>query len=247
MGTVEPVILVLGGTTEAREIATALAATPGVRVVTSLAGRVRAPAPLPGEVRIGGFGGVDGLVAWLRAEGATAVVDATHPFAAQMTAHAVAAAAAADVPLLRIDRPGFTPEPGWTVVASLDEAAAALPPGRVFLTTGRTGLAAFADCPQWFLVRAVDPPEGPAPARMQLLLDRGPFTVDGERALLREHAIDVLVTKDSGGAATEAKLAAAQAEGVAVVVVARPSPPAGMQTVPGVADALRWLRRSRPS
>ncbi|MGI5127224.1 cobalt-precorrin-6A reductase [Pseudonocardia sp. CA-107938] len=237
-----PVVLILGGTTEARELAGELVGE--FRVITSLAGRVRAPAPLPGEVRIGGFGGVEGLVAWLRDEQIDAIVDATHPFAAQMTAHAVAAAERAGVPYLRLDRPGFPPDPAWTVVASLEEAAAALTGDRVFLTTGRQNLRVFAECPQWFLVRAVDPPSGPAPARMQVLLDRGPFTVDGERALLREHRIDVLVTKDSGGSATEAKLEAARAEGVAVVLVARPPGPSG---VPTVAEAARWVRATTPS
>ncbi len=233
-------VLILGGTTEARELAGELVGE--FRVITSLAGRVRAPAPLPGEVRIGGFGGVDGLVEWLRAERIDAVVDATHPFAAQMTAHAVAAAAQAGVPLLRLDRPGFPPDPAWTVVPSLAAAADALTGERVFLTTGRQNLSVFAGCPQWFLVRAVDPPSGAAPERMQVLLDRGPFTVDGERALLRKHRIDVLVTKDSGGTATAAKLEAAQAEGVTVVLVARPPGPSGVPTVAEVGEAARWVR-----
>lgn len=233
-------ILILGGTTEARELAGDLVAD--LSVITSLAGRVRAPAPLPGEVRIGGFGGVDGLVAWLRAKRIDAVVDATHPFAAQMTAHAVVAAERAGVPYLRLDRPGFSPDPVWTVVPSLPAAAAALTGERVFLTTGRQHLDAFARCPQWFLVRAVDPPTGPAPARMQVLLDRGPFSVEGERALLREHRIDVLVTKDSGGSATVAKLEAARAEGVQVVLVARPPGPSGVATA---AEAAAWVRALR--
>jgi precorrin-6A/cobalt-precorrin-6A reductase len=233
-------ILILGGTTEARELAGDLVGE--FRVITSLAGRVQAPAPLPGEVRIGGFGGVDGLVGWLRASRVTAVVDATHPFAVQMTAHSVAAAAIAGVPLLRLDRPGFPPDPTWTVVPSLAAAAAALTGDRVFLTTGRQHLSAFAGCSQWFLVRAVDPPSGPAPARMQVLLDRGPFTVDGERALLRAHRIDVLVTKDSGGTATSAKLEAARAEGVGVVLVARPPGPSGAQCVATAAEAAAWVR-----
>jgi len=235
-------VLILGGTTEARELAADLVGE--FRVITSLAGRVRAPAPLPGEVRIGGFGGVDGLVAYLRAERIDAIVDATHPFAAQMTSHAVAAAGLAGVPLLRLDRPGFPPDPAWTVVPSLAAAADALVGERVFLTTGRQHLAVFAGCPQWFLVRAVDPPSGPAPARMQVLLDRGPFTVDGERALLRAHRIDVLVTKDSGGSATVAKLEAARAEGVAVVLVARPPGPSGVQRAATAAEAARWVRRT---
>ncbi|WP_281689731.1 cobalt-precorrin-6A reductase [Pseudonocardia thermophila] len=238
-------VLILGGTTEARELAGDLVGEH--RVITSLAGRVRAPKPLPGEVRIGGFGGVDGLVEWLRTERVAAVVDATHPFAAQMTEHAVAATAQAGVPYLRLDRPGVPPDPAWTVVPTLAAAPAALTGDRVFLTTGRQHLAVFADCPQWFLVRAVDPPTGPAPARMQVLLDRGPFTVEGERKLLREHRIDVLVTKDSGGGATAAKLEAARTEEVAVVLVARPPAPAGVATVADVASAAEWVRTTLAS
>lgn len=234
-------VLVLGGTAEARQLATALHREPGVHVVSSLAGRVRDPVRPPGEVRIGGFGGPEALAAWLAGRGIDAVVDATHPFAARMSAHAVAAAAAAGVPLLVLRRPGWTPEPGRTVVDSLDAAAEVLPGlgRRVFLTTGRGGLAAFAASDLWFLVRSVDPPEPPAPRRMRTVLGRGPFTLDGERALLRAHAIDVLVTKDSGG--PPAKLTAARLEGVPVVVVARPPVPPGVPVVDTVGGALEWL------
>jgi precorrin-6A/cobalt-precorrin-6A reductase len=236
-------VLILGGTAEARALAAALVDA-GVRVVSSLAGRVRDPALPVGEVRIGGFGGVEGLAAWLREHGVAAVVDATHPFASTMTAHAVSATAAAGVPLVVLRRPGWPPDPDWTWADSLPAAAAALPTlgKRVFLTTGRTSLAAFADLDLEFLVRCVDPPSGPMPRRVHVLLSRGPFTVDGERLLMREHGVDVLVTKDSGGPLTSAKLAAAREEGVTVLVVRRPPLPAGVEAVDTVAAALARLR-----
>ena len=235
-------VLILGGTAEARALAAALVDA-GVRVVSSLAGRVRDPALPVGEVRIGGFGGVEGLAAWLREHGVAAVVDATHPFASTMTAHAVSATAAAGVPLVVLRRPGWPPDPDWTWADSLPAAAAALPTlgKRVFLTTGRTSLSAFADLDLEFLVRCVDPPAGPMPRRVRVLLSRGPFTVDGERALLREHAIDVLVTKDSGGSLTSAKLAAARVEGIQVLVVRRPPLPVGIEAVDTVDAALARL------
>ncbi|WP_409060983.1 cobalt-precorrin-6A reductase [Streptomyces sp. SYP-A7185] len=245
-------VLVLGGTTEARRLAAALAARPGVRVTTSLAGRVTRPAALEGDVRIGGFGGVDGLAAWLREQEADAVVDATHPFAATISEHAVRAAAATGVPAVLLRRPGWRPEPGdrWHDAASLADAAALLPAlgRRVFLTTGRLGLAAFADARAvpglaelHFLVRSVEEPEPPLPRHTEVLLDRGPYTVEGETALLREHRVDVLVTKDSGGAATAAKLTAARALAVPVVVVRRPPPPEGATVLPDEASVLSHL------
>ncbi|MEU7818315.1 cobalt-precorrin-6A reductase [Pseudonocardia sp. NPDC049154] len=228
-------ILVLGGTTDARALAGLLQGR--AEVVSSLAGRVRNPLLPPGEVRVGGFGGVRGLVEYLRDRGIDVVVDATHPFAAGMTANAAAASAATGVPLVVLRRPGWTEGPGddWRRVPSLRAAADLLPAvgSRVFLTTGRQDLATFAHLDLWFLVRSVDPPDPPVPRRMRSILDRGPFGVDRERELLREHAIDVLVTKDSGGSATAAKLTAAREAGVPVVVVDRPPLPAG---VPVVAD-----------
>lgn len=233
-------ILILGGTGEARRLAAEL---PG-RVISSLAGRVTDPRLPEGEVRVGGFGGVDGLVEWLRANGITAVVDATHPFAARITANAVEATARVGIPLLVLRRPGWTPEPGddWRWVDSLEEAAADLPGDRVFLTTGRQDIGVFAGCGQYFLARSVEPPEPPLPRRVHVLLDRGPFTVDGEVELMRAHGIDVLVTKDSGGAQTAAKLVAARLLGVPVVVVRRPPAPAA-ETVDSVAAAAEWVRR----
>jgi precorrin-6A/cobalt-precorrin-6A reductase len=233
-------ILILGGTGEARRLAALL---PG-RVVSSLAGRVTDPRLPSGEVRVGGFGGIDGLVEWLRANDITAVVDATHPFADTMTAHAVAATARVGVPLLVLRRPGWTPEPGddWRWVDSVDEVAANLPGERVFLTTGRQDIGVFARCSQFFLARSVDPPEPPLPQRIHVVLDRGPFTVDGEVELMRTHAVDVLVTKDSGSEQTAAKLVAARRLGIPVVIVRRPPAP-DVPTVSTVDGAVEWVRR----
>ncbi|WP_326629096.1 MULTISPECIES: cobalt-precorrin-6A reductase [unclassified Streptomyces] len=241
-------VLVLGGTTEARRLAESLteAFPAGARVTSSLAGRVASPKLPPGEVRVGGFGGADGLAEWLRTHRVDALIDATHPFAGTISFHAAAAAAAAHVPLLALRRPGWVPVDGdrWHPVGSLDEAAAALPRlgRRVFLTTGRMGLAAFAGLDSlWFLMRSVDAPDGPHPARMEVLLDRGPFTLDGERELIRRHLLDVLVTKDSGGDATAPKLAAAREAGIPVVVVRRPPVPEGVTVVGTPELAADWL------
>jgi precorrin-6A/cobalt-precorrin-6A reductase len=237
-------ILILGGTGEARELAAALVAA-GTDVISSLAGRVRQPRLPDGPVRVGGFGGADGLAAFLRAEGITRVIDATHPFAGTITANAARAAAAAGVPLLVLNRPGWAADASWDLVADIYDAAAAVArwPGQdVFLTSGRRDLGAFAaDCGHRFLIRTVDPPDGPVPPRMTLLLDRGPYTVGSESALMREHGIGLLVTKNSGGPMTAAKLAAARALGVQVVMVARPPLPPGSVVVATVPEALSWL------
>ncbi|WP_328888230.1 cobalt-precorrin-6A reductase [Streptomyces sp. NBC_00316] len=241
-------VLVLGGTTEARRLAGILAGTlpAGARVTSSLAGRVASPKLPPGEVRVGGFGGADGLAEWLRTHRVDALIDATHPFAGTISFHAASAAAAAHVPLLALRRPGWVPVDGdrWHPVGSLDEAATALPAlgRRVFLTTGRMGLAAFAGLGfLWFLMRSVDAPDGPHPARMEVLLDRGPFTLDGERELIRRHRVDVLVTKDSGGDATAPKLTAAREAGIPVVVVRRPPVPEGVPVAAAPEEAMAWL------
>lgn len=236
-------VLILGGTTEGRALAAAVAGRPGLTPVSSLAGRTTDPLIPAGELRIGGFGGVDGLIAYLRAEHIGAIVDATHPFAAGMSTHAAAAAAATGTPLLMLQRPGWTAAPGdrWHRVPSMAAAAAALSGfgPRVFLTTGRQEIGAFAALDdRWFLARSVEPPMPPMPRHLTVLLDRGPFSVAGERALLTGHRVDVLVTKDSGGAA--AKLAAARDLGVPVVMVDRPPMP-DVATVTTVAAALDWL------
>ncbi|HEX6352701.1 cobalt-precorrin-6A reductase [Actinophytocola sp.] len=237
-------MVVLGGTGEARELAARLVGVPGLRVISTLAGRVREPRLPAGEVRVGGFGGPERMAEWLRAEHVDAVVDATHPFAERISTSAATATRLAGVPLLLLRRPGWTAVDGddWRWVASLAEAAALLPDlgTRVFLTTGRQGLAAFAASDRWFLVRCVDPPEPPLPVHMRLLLDRGPYSLDGELALMREHRIDVLVTKDSGGTLTAAKLTAARELRIPVVVVRRPDPP-DVAIVATVGEALSWL------
>ncbi|MCK9249773.1 MAG: cobalt-precorrin-6A reductase [Solirubrobacteraceae bacterium] len=239
-------ILILGGTAEARSLAAALHGD-GVAVTSSLAGRVARPRLPVGDVRIGGFGGPEAMATWIGEHRVRAVVDATHPFAERISASAARACAIAGVPRVRLERPGWTPGRGdrWTWVADLDAAARALDDlaaRRAFLTTGRQGLAAFAaDAGRWFLVRCVDPPEVPLPRHHELLLDRGPYTVAGEGSLLDEHRIDAVVTKDSGGPLTVAKLTAARDRGLPVIVVRRPPRPDG-DTVHDVAAAAAWVR-----
>ncbi|MFC4492904.1 cobalt-precorrin-6A reductase [Streptomyces ovatisporus] len=249
-------VLILGGTTEARRLAGLLledraerapAGPAPLHVTTSLAGRVARPAQVPGAVRVGGFGGAQGMARWLREHKVDVLIDATHPFAGTISSHAAQAASLVHVPLLVLRRPGWEPAEGddWHSVASLAEAAGALPAlgKRVFLTTGRTGLPAFAHLDDlWFLLRSVDPPEPPRPRNLVTLLDRGPFGIEGERELLSRHRIDVLVSKDSGGAATAPKLAAAREAGLPVVLVRRPPVVAGTQTVEEPEQAAAWVR-----
>jgi precorrin-6A/cobalt-precorrin-6A reductase len=197
----------------------------------------------PGRTRTGGFGGPDGLAAWLAGEQIGAVVDATHPFATAMTRAAVTATARLGVPLLVLRRPGWTAGPGddWRRVASLAAAAASLPGERVLLTVGRGGVRAFAaDQRRWYLIRSVEVPDPPLPPRVRVVTDRGPFGVADELALMRGHAIDVLVTRDSGGALTSAKLTAARQLGLPVVMVDRPAGP-DAPAVATVGEALAWL------
>jgi precorrin-6A/cobalt-precorrin-6A reductase len=196
-------------------------------------------------VRVGGFGGPAGLAAFLRAERITAVIDATHPFAGAITANAAQAAAQAEVPLLVLRRPEWESDPSWDLVADIGAAAAAVrvwPGESVFLTTGRRDLDVFAaDHRHRFLVRAVDPPDGAVPPRMTLILDRGPYTVAGESALMREHGVGLLVTKNSGGPMTAAKIEAARDLGVQVLMVRRPPLPAGSVVVSTVVEAVQWI------
>lgn len=239
-------VLILGGTGEARELAAALVAD-GVDVLSSLAGRVRNPRLPDGPVRVGGFGGADGLAAFLWDEGITHLIDATHPFSAQISAHAAAAATDVDVARLVLRRAAWDSDPSWQITADIGQAAEAVrawPGDGVFLTTGRRDLAAFAgDRRHRFVVRAVDPPERVMPGNMTLLLDRGPYTLEGESALLRAHRIGLLVTKNSGGSMTAAKLQAARELGVQVIMVRRPPLPPGSTVVAAVPEALGWVSR----
>jgi precorrin-6A/cobalt-precorrin-6A reductase len=235
-------VLLLGGTAEARALAKTL--HPQVDVISSLAGRVPEPVLPIGPVRIGGFGGVDGLRRWLHEERIDALVDATHPFAATMTAHAAEVCGELRLPHLVVARPAW--DPGAAIVVKSDTEAAETVAqkrySRVFLTTGRSGVNAFADSDAWFLIRAVTEPDTAAlPRHHELLLSRGPYHYDDEFAIMREHRIDALITKNSGGDMTRAKLDAAAALGIPVVMVARPQLPAGVTAVSTVQEAADWV------
>jgi len=241
-----PRILILGGTADAMAVAKALAEAGGCRVLTSLAGRVKSPQMPPGEVRIGGFGGAEGLRAFLAESRIAAVIDATHPFAAQISANARTACDAAGIPRLQIRRPEWPRHPAdrWVEVDTTEDAARRLPAlgRRAFLTVGVTELGPFRTLPQtWCLVRVVDPPAQPLlDGPHATLAARGPFAEAAERALMTEYAIDVLVTKHAGGNATYGKLAAARDLGIPVLMIRRP--PAEPGDTAEARDALAWLR-----
>jgi len=265
-------VLVLGGTTGARELAATLDADPAIRPITSLAGRLADPGTVAGEVRTGGFGGAAELARWIAAHGIAVVVDATHPFAAAISRNAAEACAQAGVPLVALRRPGWTagPDDDWHDAADLADAAgrvadlahaadraaevaraadgvadparaagrvADLTAGgttggsgrpRVLLAIGRQEAGAFAGVADaWFLIRAIEAPDGPLPPHHELVLARGPYALEDERRLLADHRIDLVVTKDSGGDATRAKLDAARERGIPVLVVRRPPAPEG--------------------
>ncbi len=217
----------------------------GLSGVYSYAGRTEAPMGQPIHMRVGGFGGLAGLCAYLQAEGITHVIDATHPFAAQMSSNAVAACAATGTPLIALERAPWMPGEGdrWTHVADIQAAVAALagPPQRVFLAIGRQHIDAFAAQPQHrYLLRLVDEPTGPLPFPAEVVLARGPFDVAGDTALMRDHGTDVIVAKNAGGKGAVAKIAAARALGLPVVMIDRPVIPP-RPVVQGVAAVMAWL------
>jgi precorrin-6A/cobalt-precorrin-6A reductase len=245
-------LLILGGTSEATALGRALVNSPQIEAVLSLAGRTRHPAPQPLPSRHGGFGGAEGLAHYLATERIDALIDATHPFAAQISRNAAAAAYATGTRLLALQRPAWRPIAGdcWISVATMTDAAQALgaTPRRVLLTIGRRDLAPFAAA-SWhdYLVRSVDgPPPEKLPLNAAIITARGPFVEPDECRLLVEHRVEILVTKNSGGCATVAKLHAARALGLPVVMVARPPPPPG-KIVVSVAAALEWLHAGPPS
>lgn len=243
-------ILVLGGTSEARRLAELLVSA-GLEVVTSLAGKVARPRLPRGEVRIGEFGGEAGLAHWLRENNVSAVIDATDPFARQISVDAARAGSVTGIPVLRVERPRWSAVDGdeWIRVPDMEAAVAVVRERfrRPMLTVGKLGASAFAeDSRGSYLIRCSEPPPGSLPHRYLLVLDRGPFGVDSERTLMARHRIDVLVTRDSGGKTTAAKLEAARALHIPVVMVERPREsdldvePAP-ETVDTVEDAARWL------
>ncbi|MFT8719470.1 cobalt-precorrin-6A reductase [Acetobacter sp.] len=238
-------VLLLGGTTEASQMAHGLAEA-GVDAIFSYAGRTASPAPQPLPVRIGGFGGVEGLIAYLREAAITHVIDATHPFAARMSRNAVEACAAIGIPLLAFERAPWTAAEGddWRAVADITGAVAALPdePARIFLAIGRQSIDAFTMRPQHdYLLRLVDPPDAVLPLpKATVVIAKGPFTLAGDLALMQAHGITHVVAKNAGGVGARAKLDAARARGVPVILIDRPAVPS--RPVASSVDAvMTWL------
>ncbi len=237
--------MILGGTTEAAALSRRIAAL-GLTATVSLAGRVAAPAPLALPQRVGGFGGAEGLAEYIRAHRITHLIDATHPFAAKISANAVGACTATRTPLVALTRPAWHPQPqdNWQLVPDMAAAVATLDrsPARVFLAVGRMHLAEFAVHPQHFyLLRLIDPPQTPLPfPHHHTLISRGPFTEAGDMALLRDHRIDLIVSKNAGGSGAVAKLTAARALGLPVLMIDRPAIPV-REEVSSVDDVLAWL------
>lgn len=244
-------VLVLGGTTEASALATLLARDPYFHATLSLAGRTSNPKAQPLATRVGGFGGVEGLVRWLRDEKVDAVVDATHPYAAQMSTNAVAACGQTGVPLGSIVRPPWPRQEGdsWQIVSSAEAAAAALgkTPRRVFLSLGRQDLHAFTSAPRHrYVARTIEAPQQAAlPPNIRILQARGPFDRDSDAKLLSDEEIDVIVSKNSGGNATYAKIEAARELDLPVIMIARPDKPAG-HILGSPEEAVAWLHDRAP-
>lgn len=237
-------LLILGGTADAARLARALVETPGLEIISSLAGRTEGIPQLPGRVRVGGFGGAEGLADFLRAEKIDRVIDATHPFAARISAHAAQACADLGLPRLLLARPAWVKQAGdrWIEVESMDAAIAALPGlgRRAFLTVGVGEVARFAPLRHlWFLVRLIA--DQPLPlADYRVVTGKGPFDAQAEQVLIRAHGVDVVVTKASGGTATYGKIAAARALALPVLMISRPPLPDGAR-VDSVEDAVSWV------
>jgi precorrin-6A/cobalt-precorrin-6A reductase len=241
--------LILGGTSEGAALARRLDGDRRFDVISSIAGATRNPAALPGRLARGGFGGADGLAAYLKAERIERVVDATHPFSLRISTNAEQACRQAGVPLLQLVRAPWRREPGdrWIEVEDAAAAAQVLPAHgrRAFLTLGRRELSAFTDLPGvWILARVIDRRDIPPAAPFEFMVGRGPFRREAETALLSKHAIDVVVSRNSGGHATYAKIEAARRLGIAVVMLRRPAKPEAA-AVDSVEAALAWLREER--
>ncbi len=246
-------LLLLGGTGEALRLARELQGHPRVRCISSLAGRTENPERPPGDVRVGGFGGIAGLSDYLMAEKIDLVLDATHPFAAQMAQHAQAACVALGIPRAKLVRPPWVAAPGdrWTMMPSVAAAAVFLrfhPARRIFLTVGRQEVGPFVplgrddgdrETGRWFLTRMIDPPaDGVVLPPGETVLARGPFSPEDEKALMQRHGIDLLVTKNAGGAA--GKIAAAAELHIPVLMIERPPLPPG-EALDSVGAALGWI------
>jgi precorrin-6A/cobalt-precorrin-6A reductase len=239
-------VLILGGTTEARQLAGRLAGRAGLDVTLSLAGRTASPAAQPVPVRVGGFGGVAGLANYLVNERIDVLIDATHPYAAVISANAVEAARRSNLPLVALRRPPWLAMAGdqWIEVAGVHEAVQALgpTPRHAFVALGRNELAPFVEAPQHtYLIRSVDPVDPPLPLpQVSYVTGRGPFTEADDRALMTAHRIDVVIAKNSGGTATYGKIAAARVLGIDVIMLRRPPVP-DATSVETVDDAIAWL------
>lgn len=248
-GSSVPHVLILGGTSDARKLAALIHADfeDRVQLTTSLAGRTLSPANMAGNVRTGGFGGVDGLIDYLETENITALIDATHPFATNISLHALTAADETGIPRVLIARPRWSLPEALDLKRVPDTHTAAdllgkMDAHRVLLTTGIQTLKDFSSVPDvWFLVRQIENHEAPLPlSNAATVTQKPPFTLEGERDLMTENRIDTLITKESGGAATEAKLTAATELGVCTILIERPPAPPGDQ-VTSPEDALAWL------
>ncbi len=242
-------VLILGGTGDAVKLATKSANIPEIEVISSLAGRTKKPSALVGQVRIGGFGGAEGLANYLRENAIDFLIDATHPCAGQITINGAIASQKSNIPHLMLVRPQWEKISGdhWIEVESVEAAAQAIPASihRIFITSGRQQLEPFLQRSQiypdtWYLMRSIDPPDIELP-NSQVLLDRGPFSLEQERTLLREYRIEAIVSKNSGGSATYAKIIAARELGIPIVMVQRPEMPEG-EKVASIEEAILWLR-----